>query len=64
MHYLQRHIALEDAVYNFVKPHLSLRRPIGNSEDKSRKWEPRTPAMAAGLTDDIWSVEELLEFHG
>ncbi len=64
VHYLQRHMALEDAVYNFVKPHLSLRRPIRNSEDKSRKWEQRTPAMAAGLTDHIWSIEELLEFHG
>ena len=63
VHYLQRHIALEDAVYNFVKPHLSLSRPIRNSEEKRRKWEPRTPAMAAGLTDHIWSVEELLEFH-
>lgn len=64
VYYLQRHLALEDAVYNFVKPHLSLRRPIRNSADKRRKWEPRTPAMAAGLTDHIWSLEELLEFHG
>ncbi len=64
VHYLQRHMALEDAVYNFVKPHLSLRRLIGNSEDKNRKWEQRTPAMAARLTDHIWSIEELLEFHG
>lgn len=63
VHYLQRHIALEDAVYNFVKPHLSLRRPLRKSKGKNRKWEQRTPAMAAGLTDHIWSMEELLEFH-
>lgn len=62
-HYLKRHITLEDAVYNFVKPHRSLRRPIRQSKDKRRKWESRTPAMAAGLTDHIWSIEELLEFH-
>ncbi|HVF26814.1 MAG TPA: IS1 family transposase [Pyrinomonadaceae bacterium] len=63
VHYLQRHIALEDAVYNFVKPHRSLRRPLCESDDKRRQWEPRTPAMAAGLTDHVWSIEELLEFH-
>ena len=63
VHYLQRHIALEDAVYNFVKPHRSLRRPLRKSKDKRRKWEHRTPAMAAGLTDHIWSIEELLEFR-
>lgn len=63
VHYLQRHIALEDAVYNFVKPHRSLRRPLCESSDKRREWEQRTPAMAAGLTDHVWSIEELLEFH-
>jgi hypothetical protein len=62
-HYLQRHIALEDAVYNFVKPHRSLRRPLRKGKDRRRKWEQRTPAMAAGLTDHIWSIEELLESH-
>lgn len=61
-YYLQRHLALEDAVYNFVKPHLSLRQRIEERKDKRRKWEQRTPAMAAGLTDHIWSIEELLEF--
>ncbi len=63
VHYLERHIALEDAVYNFVKPHRSLRQPMRKSKDKRCKWEQRTPAMAAGLTDHIWSLEELLEFH-
>lgn len=64
VHYLQRHIALEDAVYNFVKPHLSLRRPLHGSKDKRRKWEQRTPAMAADLTDHVWSLVELLGFRG
>jgi hypothetical protein len=26
------------------------------------KWLPRTPAMAAGLTDHVWSVREWLTF--
>jgi hypothetical protein len=63
-YYLQRHIELEDAIYNFVKPHLSLRRRLQSHKHHGRKWEPRTPAMAAGLTDHIWSIEELLEFQG
>ncbi len=27
-----------------------------------RHFAARTPAMAAGLTDDLWSVQELLVF--
>jgi hypothetical protein len=61
-YYLQRHLDLEDAVFNFVRPHLSLRealpRPIN-----TRKWQPRTPAMVAGLTDHIWSLEEFLSYR-
>ena len=25
-----------------------------------RRWWPRSPAMAAGLTDHLWTVKELL----
>jgi hypothetical protein len=28
--------------------------------DGFRRWQPRSPAMAAGFTDHIWSVKELL----
>lgn len=28
-----------------------------------RKWQPITPAMAAGLTDHIWITSELLSFR-
>lgn len=47
----------EDAVYNWTRTHGSLRVP---SSIPGRKWDPRTPAMAAGLTDHVWSVRELL----
>lgn len=47
----------EDAVYNWTRAHQSLRTP---SRIPGRKWDPRTPAMAAGLTDRVWSVRELL----
>ena len=48
----------EDSYYNLVRSHKSLRQPLQN--DPLRKWRPRTPAMAAGLTDHIWTVKELL----
>jgi hypothetical protein len=27
---------------------------------RQQRWQARTPAMAAGLTDHIWTVQELL----
>lgn len=50
--------AWEDAYYNLVRPHKSLRVEVFS--DPSRRWLPRTPAMAAKLTDHIWTVKELL----
>ena len=48
----------EDSYYNLIRPHKSLRTRVqGNL---NRKWNPRTPAMAANLTDHIWTVKELL----
>jgi hypothetical protein len=63
VHFLQRHIDLDDAIYNFVKPHRALRRRLRSGKPGSRKWQQLTPAMAAGLTDHIWSLEELLMFR-
>ena len=43
---------------NFVKPHRALRfkaPPNGN-----RVWAKRTPAMAAGISNRIWTLRELL----
>jgi len=48
----------EDAYYNLVRPHKTLRFPVRNVPPK--KWLPRTPAMVAKLTDHIWTVKELL----
>lgn len=42
-------IALYFMHYNFARSHKSLSNPY-----------PRTPAMAAGLTDHVWTIEELL----
>jgi transposase-like protein len=52
---------LVGTVYNFCCFHRSLRQP--GSTGSGRKWAERTPAMAAGLTDHRWSVDELLHFR-
>ncbi len=50
---------LVGTAYNFCWPHESLRaRAIGG-----RRWQERTPAMAAGLTDHIWTLEEMLRYR-
>ena len=54
----QAALSWEDAYYNLVRPHKSLR--IRNCRKAHSKWTPRTPAVAAGLTDHIWTVKELL----
>ena len=50
--------AWEDLIYNLARPLKTLRVEI--FDDPLRRWLPRTPAMAAGLTDHIWTVKELL----
>jgi IS1 family transposase len=62
-HYLQRQLDLEDAIYKFVRPHQSLRVRCRKVKGTNRKWEKRTPAMAAGLIDHIWTLEELLAYR-
>jgi hypothetical protein len=47
----------EDTVYNLARAHKTLRVP---SNEAGRRWKKRTPTMAAGLTDHIWTMEELL----
>lgn len=47
--------------YNFCDPHKSLRIKLAFGSFRHR-WVQRTPAMAAGLTDHIWSHQELLTY--
>jgi hypothetical protein len=48
----------EDSYYNLARPHKSLRVLVHGIPEL--KWQPRTPAMVAHLTDHIWTVKELL----
>jgi hypothetical protein len=60
---LGRHIYALDffqAWYNFVKPHKSLRLEVNQG---NKRWMQRTPAMAEGLVDHIWTIRELMTFR-
>jgi len=48
----------EDNYYNLVKPHNSLRLRV--YDRPGHKSKPRALAMAAYLTDHVWTVKELL----
>lgn len=62
---MRRRVSFFHAFYNFARPHMSLRLPLVNNPRLPHgmiqpKWQPRTPGMAAGLTDHVWSFRELL----
>jgi transposase-like protein len=58
---LQAGMCLVGSAYNLCWYHESLRQPA--PEGASRKWQERTPAMAAGLTDHRWTMLELLSYQ-
>ena len=54
---------LVGTVYNFCTPHKSLRIKFFIDEFAHRyRYFKRSPAIAAGITNHIWSIEELLSF--
>lgn len=67
--YLEHQLTLAFAYYHFVIPHRGLRQrlsravPTKGRKGSRKKWKPRTPAMAAGLTDHVWTMDELLSFR-
>ena len=65
---LQHQLALFHVYHNFVLPHASLRQPLlmpepANGRGSAKVWQACTPAMAAGLTDHVWSLREVLLFR-
>jgi IS1 family transposase len=65
---LRQQLALYHTYYNFCLPHTSLRLPVPQPEathgtGTAKCWQPRTPAMAAGLTDHVWTLREVLLFR-
>jgi len=65
---LQHQLALFHVYHNFILPHASLRQPLPVSEPthgtgSAKVWRPCTPAMAAGLADQVWTLQEVLMFR-
>ena len=53
---------------DITTPHASLRQPVAepvptNGKSSAKVWRPCTPAMAAGLTDHVWTLKEVLLFR-
>ena len=59
LRFLKAASALEDALSNFTRPLKTLHHALETPSTGTR-WQQRTPAMAAQLTDHIWTVKELL----
>jgi hypothetical protein len=65
---LRDQLGLCQVYHNFVLPHTSLRQALDepippHKMGSARLWRPYTPAMAAGLTDHIWSLKEVLFYR-
>jgi IS1 family transposase len=65
---MRQQLVLFQAYHNFCLPHASLRVPLAapiptNGTGSAKQWQPRTPAMAVGLTDHVWTLREVLLFR-
>ena len=65
---VQHQLAVFHVYHNFVLPHASLRQPLlvpelTHGTGSAKRWQPCTPAMAAGVTDHVWTLKEVLMFR-
>ena len=65
---LGQQLVLFQVYHNFVLPHASLRQALAepiatNGTGSAKVWRPYTPAMAAGLTDHVWLLKEVLLYR-
>ena len=65
---LRQQLTLYQTYYNFCLSHVSIRQPLPqplptNGTGSAKRWWPCTPAMAAGLTDHVWTLREVLLFR-
>jgi IS1 family transposase len=66
--WLETQLWLVLAYYHLVLPHASLaqRAPVPaptRGTGSARRWRAVTPAMAAGITDHVWTTTELLSYR-
>jgi transposase-like protein len=62
LHAFETGMYLLGSTYNFCWPHHELSAVRDATSGKRHVGQPCTPAMAAGLTDHVWSVFELLSY--
>jgi IS1 family transposase len=65
---LSHQLVLFQVYHNFVLPHASLRQALAepiptHGSGSAKVWRQQSPAMAAGLTDHIWTLQEVLMFR-
>jgi hypothetical protein len=65
---LRQPLVLYQTYHNFCLPHAALRQPLPqplptSGMGSAKHWRPCTPAMAAGLTDHVWTWREVLWFR-
>jgi hypothetical protein len=65
---LCQQLALYHCYYNFFLPHASFHQPVPqpvptNGTGSAKVWRPYTPAMAAGVTDHMWTLQEVLRYR-
>jgi IS1 family transposase len=65
---LRQQLVLYQTYHNFCLPHAGLRQTLPqplptNGTGSAKRWRLCTPAMAAGLTDHVWSMREVLWFR-
>lgn len=64
-YWLERQLHLSLGYYHFCLPHGGLREAMDpplptKGKGSPRKWREVTPMMAAGVTDHVWSLREML----
>jgi hypothetical protein len=62
-------LVLFHASHTFCLPPASWRVPLAapgptNGTGAATQWRPRPPAMAAGLTNHVWTLREVLLYRG
>ena len=61
---VRQQLTLYHVYYNFCLPHASVRQPLPtHGTGSAKRWQPQTPAMAAGLADHAWTLREVLLFR-
>jgi len=65
---LSHQLVLFQVYHNFVLPHASLRQALAepmptNGSGSAKLWRQQSPAMAAGLTDHVWTLREVLLYR-